>query len=917
MFITKKSMLSTAVKAALIGAITIPMVGCDDAETYNQQQYVEAAESFTQQQRQQLVGNVQGVVLDSNGNPLADANVSIGTQTTTTDTLGYYAFADVAAVNVALNTDSNVLAAVPLVISVSADGHLGGRTQASPTAISDTQQFIYIDGFTAQAANLYLPELDASVKATLRSNLTGEIIANQEITLEFVSVNTDDAVDKGEGEFDVIGSKSFSFTTDASGEFVAQNLPANSTFQVLLEDYRVDEQHVRDEVDSVVVRVPKDDNVATLDFSFTTAKEAIVANWGEIFVTEEIVADRIAPFVRLIENTSNTGRLEKGENGTSATGGLVFEFSENISLAHLDSSTIKILVIQDDKSGVYDTAFSHNITTDNSVTSIRLNLSQAIKPGQQVNVYFERADFLDTSESKNKLGLEREGLDNVNDTYKDGINDDDYVQYTLFGYEHAEQVVGNPSISQITIDSGEFSELNTHNNALTDVANATGVIEQLNSTGAHTQQLLAELTTKLTAKAGILPAPAAFYTDVAKVTVTFPTGTDTGKIYVVDSFGQTTGAIITPDLDSADVNFDAPVEFLIAGAAPGHTVKVRAEDSFGAATSYVDVELLEKVAPTTVIQNSYLVDGDTVTGTAGEATEIDGGHDVTVGENGSLGYPYLTIAPGILDLEALGKMDTDIGSNTYSNNDFTNWDGKSLTTAVAFSESIEWINSTHTPNISNVNSIKAGSFEKINNVQAVGGDVDNSAAKDFITFDIENIFDFADSDGGSISFDSTVKDLNGNTAHAATVVVRDALPPMIIKAELTGEEDELESQNLEITFSENIASEADYTRDTDALTFRLFVNGISYSVADGNLDIDDVDFSTSSLDIDIQKLGGALGFEEGQKITDLKVHIADQHGNEGDTQFGDELATTFNYNHVAEPAKTLTFKIDNKITVAP
>ena len=100
MIISKKTLLSTAVKAALIGAITIPMVGCDDAETYNQQQYVEAESNFVQQQRQQLVGNVQGVVLDSNGNPLEGANVSIGTQTTTTDALGYYAFSDVAAVNV-------------------------------------------------------------------------------------------------------------------------------------------------------------------------------------------------------------------------------------------------------------------------------------------------------------------------------------------------------------------------------------------------------------------------------------------------------------------------------------------------------------------------------------------------------------------------------------------------------------------------------------------------------------------------------------------------------------------------------------------------------------------------------------------------------------------------------------------------
>ena len=251
MTISKKTLLSTAVKAALIGAITIPMVGCDDAETYNQQQYaVEAKENFVQQQRQQLVGNVQGVVLDSNGNPLAGADVSIGTQTTTTDALGYYAFADVAAVNVVLNEDSHVLSAVPLIISISADGHLGGRTQAFPTAISDTEQYVYIDGFTAQAANLYLPELTASVKATLRSEITGEAIANQKVTLEFVSVDEglEDNNNVGGGEFEDIASTYYEVITDTNGAFVANNLPANSRFNVLVEGFRIENQYVLDEV---------------------------------------------------------------------------------------------------------------------------------------------------------------------------------------------------------------------------------------------------------------------------------------------------------------------------------------------------------------------------------------------------------------------------------------------------------------------------------------------------------------------------------------------------------------------------------------------------------------------------------------------------------------------------------------------
>ncbi len=884
MIISKKTMLSTAVRAALVGAIALPMVGCDETETYNQQQYVEAQENFVQQQRQQVVGNVQGVVLDSNGNPLAGAEVSIGTQTTTTDNLGYYAFADVAAVNVVMedlaqSPGGQALQAVPLVISVKAEGHLGGRTQAYPVAISDTEQYIYLDGFTAQAENLYLPELNATVKATLRSTVTGEAIANKEVTLEFVSVDEglEDNNNPGGGEFEDIASTYFTATTDANGAFVAGNLPANSLFHVLVEGYHVDGNYVRDEIDD------------TDDVEFTTAEEAIVSNWGEIFVTEEIVADKIAPFVRNIQSASNTGRLEKGEDGTTATGGLVFEFSETISLAHLDGSTIKVLVIQEDGSGVYDTTFTHNITVNQNVTSVRLNLTQAIKPGQQVDVYFERADFLDISDSKNKLAVEM--YNKVNDTYKSGINPDDYVQYTLYGYEQADQVVGNPVIEQITVDSEEFVELSTHNSAFVDVENATGAIEQLNSVGSHTKTLLSDLANELTTKAGI-SIPTAVHIDVAKVIVTFPEGTDAGDIYVADSFGQTTGAIITPDLDTDDVDFDNPVEFLIVGVAPGQTVKVRARDSFGAATSYVDVELQEKVAPTTVIQNSYRVDGDKVTGTAGEGSEIDGGHDVTIGKDGSLGYPYLTIAPGILDLESLTAKDGD--DDTYDAGAFTTWNGAELTTAVAFSESIAWIGSDHTPVLDDVNGVDLNSFDIVNDITATGGDNGNSAARDFVTFDIDNIFTFADSDGGTISFDSIIEDLNDNTASAATVVVRDALPPLITKAVI----EERGSRNyLNITFSENLATKPAYIDGVDGedpYILRIANNGVNYEVS-----VEDVSINGNTIDIEDVDMGQA--FTHLTKIEKLQVNVADTHGNNGTSQGLD-----YNYDN-------LYFKVDNDI----
>lgn len=894
MIISKKTMLSTAVKAALIGAITIPMVGCDDAttETYNQQHYVEAEEKYTQQQRQQLVGHVQGVVLDSNGNPLAGANVSIGSQTTTTDALGYYAFTDVAAANVVLNADSNVLTAVPLVISVSAGGHLGGRTQAYPTAISDTEQYVYIDGFTVQADNLYLPELQSAIKGTLRSTVTGEIIANQKVTLEFVAVDAGLTANNhsGDGEFTDIASTYYYVTTDANGGFEISNLPANSTFNALVEGYIVDTQHLRDETDSVIVRTPAGPTPGDLDFSFTTAKESIVSNWGELFVTEEIIADKINPFVRNIESASFAGRLEKGKNGQASTGGLVFDFSESVDLLHkistasLDSNTIKVVFHnQDDENTTKYVEFTHDINSNASVNSIQLNLAEPIASGQQVDVYFERADFVDAGD--NELALE--GYSKVNDSYKTaGQFADNYIQYTLYGYEGTGQLSGASTITQITSDSEEFLALSSHNAALIDVKSTTGAIEQLNDTSSTTDALLLQLASQLSAKAGV-DAPSTVVTSTAKVAINFPANTTDAEIGVIDANGLAVDSvIITPDLTSANhgVDFDEETVFYIENTAPGHRVTVVATDAFDVVGPTATEQLVDTVAPTTVIQNSYLVEGDKVTGIAAEGIEIDGGQNVTSGVAGSLGYPYLTIAHGILDLGTLVDNDNTAtnasGADTYNAGQFNSWENSDLVTAVAFSENISWKSSTpiqtQVVSSSDISESLLTSFNIVNDVTANGGDVvDNSEANDFITFNVENIFTLANIyNGKELSFNGLIIDAKGVDASAAKVVIRDALPPMIASATLT---ERSGKQYLKISFNENIADKEEYTRTEEPLVLTIANGSTVYTV-----DPSDVDFSTSSIEIENPEINVDLNSD--LELHNLRVNIADVNGNDGKSQ---------------------------------
>ena len=940
MIISKKTLLSTAVKAALIGAITIPMVGCDDAETYNQQQYVEAESNFVQQQRQQLVGNVQGVVLDSNGNPLENAEVSIGTQTTTTDALGYYAFADVAAVNVALNADSNVLTAVPLVISVSAEGHLGGRTQASPTAISDTLQYVYIDGFTAQAKNLYLPELTASVKATLRSSVTGEAIANQKVTLEFVGVdagltgNNND----GDGEFSDIASTYFAVTTDANGAFVAENLPANSSFNVLVEDYRVDGESVLDETGDV-----------NSDVALTTGKEAIVSNWGEIFVTREVVADEIHPFVINIEKASSAGVLAKGEDGTALKGGLVFDFSESVSVLNttaggLDESTIKVVFKNSDGTSKYVTATS--IITNNS---IQLNLAQAILPGQEVYVYFERADFVDASE--NELVEDDSGTGNAfdeNDVKDQLALNDKYIKYTLTGYEASAELAGDLTIIQTFADTLEFSELSTHNAALVTVADSHS-IEQLNDNSGHTQTLLKALATQLVTVSGVDgPASNVLVTTTARVVINLPDNTAFAFINVTDEEGDSVGSVIRTEdgtltsttvdnITTSNIDSDDTV-FYISDTAPGHIVTVTATDVFGVVGVPASTQLVDKVAPTTVIQNSYLVDigGNLVTGVSASNVEIDGGQNVTSGVTGSLGYPYITLAPAILDLETLVADDNETsnssGASVYDQGEFTAWEGSDIVTAVAFSENISWKTGTPTQTaVASLTETLLTSFDIVNGVPANGngGGVDNSVAQDFVTFNVNNIFTLAnDNHGAELSFDGLVIDSNGIDASAAKVVVRDALPPMIASAVFSGRytdnvvpADITDTRKLVITFNEAISPKANYTATTEPSVFRMVLDGKTYSTdtadtADVDIDASDIEFGAYSITLDVEHLDSSYSVDytaaealEGQAITDLKVNIADLHGNSGDSQYGN---ASYNYNGNTDE---LMFKVNN-ITIA-
>jgi len=266
------------------------------------------------------------------------------------------------------------------------------------------------------------------------------------------------------------------------------------------------------------------------------------------------------------------------------------------------------------------------------------------------------------------------------------------------------------------------------------------------------------------------------------------------------------------------------VEIIISGVQDGDKVVITPTDDLCKTGTPLEVALKDNVAPTTVLQNSYI--GGTVYGGLGSVVAFGEGGELTNPYNagGSLGMPALYITPGLLDnLDAnghdiLGENSYTVGDETlmqelyvhnYAENNYsadpvydaTDWEefikhlGRKV--GVAFSEDVD---------LSGVTPTFAGTgvsgYTVVNNVSY--DDAGHTVDRDLVVFDASDVLDLANNQTEKVMSFEGIKDLAGNAADAsAKVMVLDGMPPFVTRAIYDGEK-------VQITFNEPIVLEGSW-----------------------------------------------------------------------------------------------------------
>jgi len=366
-------------------------------------------------------GSIQGIVQDTNGNPIKGARVYVGQRAVTTNDGGAYQINDVAVSGLTVTQDGDYLGGEIRVVIVPPAGYLGATVSVEPSAIIDqgrsdqgtseeagiasTNRFI--DGFTAVAGDAVLPvigENGATVQGVLRDETTGEGIANQAVNLELKYVNGSihDA-NFNDDEYETVSYTSISYpaTTDENGNFTINGAPTDSDLNFIVGGYTVDS-----------VETNGYDNPAGI--GVITNDEVAVIHVGNVFVSEIESDDEIKPFVTSIEEVVMDAGVAKLHD--DVTNVLTVHFSERIQSEMIDGNSV---VVRDVTAGEY---LDVTVTKAEDARSITLTTASNLVAGNEINIYLLKVDFQDLAE--NLLAEDSEVLEEDNGDPKDDIDYD-------------------------------------------------------------------------------------------------------------------------------------------------------------------------------------------------------------------------------------------------------------------------------------------------------------------------------------------------------------------------------------------------------------------------------------------------------------------------------------------------------------
>ncbi|MCJ8312295.1 MAG: hypothetical protein HRU38_08805, partial [Saccharospirillaceae bacterium] len=764
------------------------------------------------------VGSVSGLVQDTNGNPIADATIYIGNQTTTTNAGGLYYFEDVKVANSAQYEDGPYSQNELTVSIVPPAGYLGATVTVNPQAQitggnagifdevigSSDSNTVFIDGFVAEAGAAVLPALTAEASGTLRNSTSYEALADVVLTLDLLDVGYDNnAQEQSIGDVGVTyATSSFTATTDAAGNFTFIGLPADAQFTI---------------------------NASNFDITteINTSNEH-GANGVEVLATPFESTDTVKPYITNVVEVSYLGAT-RGLLDDDFSTVLTIEFSETIDATLVDQSNSVVIRDVDSNSYVVNTA----AVVGNTLT---ITLDTAIPVGNMVDVWLLTDDFRDTA--GNVITVSE---DIVFDSSDSTSTKSQHVKLQLQTFEEANQNATSPTQIQLTADTTGMNQLeviqdgfNASNLAyitFLDVADNIDGIQQLNSpeASARLSNLLEEIADTINAS-GVTDvdtnyALVSFATTNASY-YTLSISDEDSDYSIIEGASQEEGAIVADD-------GAVTITVLLDDVMSGDTVTVTPFDDFGYAGTENIITLVDNVAPTTILQNSYGM-GKEETGSVTSTQYGNGGEQADIASVNP-GIPYLDLTPRLLtnvdgtsngptddwnDVRSFNALYANNAVNSASSNNtapmgeqFINETTKaydatafaayvtntdfSRTIAVAFSEDVAKVEGTD-PVFTAVGTAQAPTNFVVNNNVTTTDDSDYNYNADLINFDIANIYNFALQESGSVlDFTGAIQDLANNIASEtvvgnitltdnAKVVFRDMIPALVTSAVYDG-----------------------------------------------------------------------------------------------------------------------------------
>jgi hypothetical protein len=897
----KQSALSIAVKAALLGAMTVGIAACDSEGDVSTSVVESNTVPSNTIDNVRGTGSVSGVVVDTNNNFVEGATVTLLDKTATTNASGRYFFNDVPVAGVdgvnsengaGVNEDHD---AVVYVVTISSPAHANATVVVSPQDIqvdstnngsgaagsgfeSAPKQLVWFDGFNAEADVAVLPAINAPVKGFVRDCSTNApIAAGTKVVFDFVGVSSDTVISDAQTiagasgnpiASDVnnltLGVKTIEATVGDDGSFMAM-LPADSMVRMAVSGFVFSGDDI-DNGSGVLGNTPVNASYYDINTTFEGAEQALgtieVCAVGFESESRALTFNTLSGWTnRSITNAADGERYAMLNRDVNK----VFEFAFNVPVDadKFNTQDVKVAI---NKTDYLDSATDFIIELGEDKKTLTLTLTEALGNGQKISVFIPYADTVKEGSGDDYFQAEING-GNTDGTEVDvtrneadeiagkGIYDFDsiegnsgndkfaYIQLNMCTFVDAD-INGDGISKQIFNDKSDkdanLESLSAYSSAFQDSsefeftnnADENNVVEQLNGqrdTGDKLS-LLAQLITGDNTVT-VNSRSASIEVDVL----------GSGKALVTDLKDKDGNKV---DANIEAVSYDAGLDKSVykvlvtenVSIEQSGSVKVVHTDGLGVSVKTETVNLVDNIPATTVIQDDYDLhaydndnshragtDGDGYVATttiSGTLNFGNGGETSNKGEADKPGNPVIWIQPRHLAQKAsngsvtrgsefanlvdASPVDSRFNRPLYDRNSIspTNYPAQAQQIGVAFSEDVKLIAGTspvfggtevldgYIEN-NNVNIDVDNNFNFLGDNNA--GGADSYYSEDLVLFTTDDVIALANNNPLSslkvIDFTDTVKDLAGNestSAAEAKVVIADAMPPFVTRAEYDG-----------------------------------------------------------------------------------------------------------------------------------